>query len=92
MSMDRCKCGEFVDTDEFPEAYLLTPESVGKPQAEQRHQCVCSACQENMMQNLLDKDFYRLVPGHKPAMSELGKFLFDTANQMTAVQFGKVKP
>ena len=37
MSMDRCRCGDLVDTDEFPEAYLLTMDSIGKPPHQQNH-------------------------------------------------------
>lgn len=60
MSMDRCKCGDLVDTDEFPEAYLLTIDSIGRPKHQQNHECVCSNCQENMMQNLPENLFEAL--------------------------------
>ena len=62
MSMDKCKCGEFVDTDEFPEAYLLTAASIGKPKHQQDHECVCSSCQENMIQNLTEEDWEARQP------------------------------
>lgn len=54
MSMDRCGCGEFVDTDEFPEAYLLTKDSIGIPKIKQRHMCVCSDCQELIEEDELE--------------------------------------
>lgn len=57
MSMDKCECGKFVDTDEFPEAYLLTAASVGQPKHKQNHECVCEVCQEDMMQNMTEEDF-----------------------------------
>jgi hypothetical protein len=57
MSMDRCKCGELVDTDDFPESYVLTADSVGKPSHEQRHECLCSSCYETLNQNISEKEW-----------------------------------
>lgn len=63
MSMDRCKCGELVDTDEFPEAYLLKDAAQKSlPEHKREHQCVCSSCQENMIQNLTEQDWEARQP------------------------------
>lgn len=66
MSMDRCKsCGELVDTDEYPEAYLLTLQSIGKQEYKKDYACFCSDCQENMIQNMTEEDWLRLQPQTK---------------------------
>ena len=56
MSMDICKCGELVDTDDFPEAYLR--DGIGS----KNYQCYCSSCRENMIQNLTEEDWEKLQP------------------------------
>jgi hypothetical protein len=62
MGMDRCKCGEFVDVDEFPEAYLITAATIALPKAKQDHECVCSSCQEKMIQNMTEEDWEARQP------------------------------
>jgi hypothetical protein len=60
MSMDRCKCGKLVDTDEFPESYLMTIESLAKPFHEQKFECHCPACWENVYQNT-EEEIWRQI-------------------------------
>lgn len=63
MSMDKCDCGEFVDTDEFPEAYIFKDVlQKSLPKHQQQYKCVCSCCQENMIQNLSEEHWEALQP------------------------------
>lgn len=48
MSMDRCRCGNIVDTDEDPDCYLVTFETFCLPFDKQDHVCTCSQCREKM--------------------------------------------
>jgi hypothetical protein len=57
MSMDRCKCGDFVDTDEFPEAYVLTADSIGRPAHQQTHECLCYQCRESLMERITEQEW-----------------------------------
>ena len=63
MSMDRCKCGQLVDTDEHPEAYIYKDgQQKELPEYKREHACVCSLCQENMMENLTEEDWMSRQP------------------------------
>jgi hypothetical protein len=57
MSMDRCKCGDLVDTDEFPEAYVIKASDIGKPKHKQDHECHCPSCYENLQQSISEEDW-----------------------------------
>lgn len=46
MSMDKCECGNLVDTDDDPECYLMTFESFGLPAHKQNLVCTCFNCRE----------------------------------------------
>lgn len=48
MSMDRCECGNLVDTDDDPDCYLMTFESFGLPAHKQQLVCTCMQCREEM--------------------------------------------
>ena len=63
MSLDRCsKCGDFVDTDEHPEAYIYKASTLSRPKHMRDHECVCSSCQNNMIENMTEEDWERLQP------------------------------
>lgn len=44
MSMDRCTCGNIVDTDSDPECYLVTYETFNLPHEKQDFVCTCQDC------------------------------------------------
>lgn len=46
--MDRCRCGNLVDTDADPDCYLVAFESFGLPAHKQDLICTCERCREEM--------------------------------------------
>ena len=55
MSMDTCKvCGTLVNTDDYPDDYLVTLATMDRPAHMQDHECVCEHCQNRMPEALLE--------------------------------------
>ncbi len=55
MSMIRCSvCEGIVDSDAFPEGFLVTPETVPLPAVKQDHVFVCERCQDDISEAELE--------------------------------------
>lgn len=49
MSMMLCaECGSLVDTDDYPQAFLVTVGTLDAPRHKQDFECICPACQDHM--------------------------------------------